>query len=233
MAEVEPATCSWRVPTTTGTGSLKIVATQDLGTLGPREGEPVEFQWHWYYNVPGLPQWILLLLMAVVLKRNRNWQAWLILLLPLALSFFWLLTFVLISDSSQWEMFGQFLNAVAIAWVSVWLMGPWILRGGRVRAFLGACAVMFAVGIVGYVSYFGFWVSSDITGPLIGLGAICLVPLIASATLTGWCYCGHFSPLQLLLWPMLWIPAVCLICVASFLGSWLQLTCVLVCRFSR
>ncbi len=184
--------------------------------LGPREGQPVDFQWHWYYNVPGLPQWILLLLMAVVPKRNRSWQAWLILLPPLALVVFWLLILVVIPDSSELDIIGQFLTAVAIAWSSVWLMGPGLLGRDRVRTFLAACAMTLAVGVVGYVGYFGFWVSAGMTWPLIGIWAISTMPLIVVTALTGWCCRGNCDPLHVLLWPMLWIPIVCGLCTAPF-----------------
>ncbi len=181
------------------------------------------FQWHWYYNVPGLPLWTLLLLLALVPKHNRSGQAWLILLLPLALVVFWLLVLVMIPDSSQLEMFGQFLTAVGIAWASVWLMGPWLRRADRVRTFFVACGTIVAVGVVAYVGHFGFWASSDITGPLSGFWVICLVPLIAATALTGWCSRGNCRPLLLLFWPMLWIPLVCGLCTAIYLVAMIVL----------
>jgi hypothetical protein len=91
------------------------VATQELGSLGRAEGTPVLLEWQWYYNVPGLPVWIVLLLVVVVPRHNRHWQAWLILVLPLLAAAFSLLIETLIPES---DVFGQFVTALAIAWAS-------------------------------------------------------------------------------------------------------------------
>jgi hypothetical protein len=156
----------------------------------------------------------LLLLLAVVPKHNRNRQAWLILLLPLPAVGFTFLIQVLFSESSVADNFGHFVVALAIAWASVWLMGPWLQYGNRVRRLLYTCGVMFAVGAVGYLGFFGVWVSSDVTWLTIGLWAVCSVSLIAATALTGLCCRGDCNSLRLLFWPMLWMPVVCALCVS-------------------
>ena len=75
---------------------------------------------------------------------------------------------------------------------------------------------MFAAGAVGYLGYFGFWLSSDVTWPLIGVWAVCSISLIAATALTGLCCGGRCSPLRLLFWPMLWMPVACALCVSVF-----------------
>lgn len=189
---------------------MKVVATQDLGSLGRAEGVPVLTPWRWHYNVPSLPIWIALLLMVVVPKHNRHWQAWLILLLPLLAAGFSLLIEALIPGA---DIFGQFVTALAIAWTGVWLLAPWLQRGNQVRRLLQVCAVMVAVGVVAYLGFYGAWVSSDITWPAIGFWAACSISLVAAAALTGLCCRGQCGPQQLLFWPMLWLPAASAVCV--------------------
>ena len=70
-----------------GNSELRIVASQDIGPLGAKDGSPVTFPWRWYYSVPTLPLWALIVLLLVVPKANRHRQAWLI-LIPLGVVLF-------------------------------------------------------------------------------------------------------------------------------------------------
>ena len=194
------------------------MATQDLGGLGFSEGAPVFIKWRWYHNLPGLPLWIWLLL-AVMLPHNRHRQAWLILLLPLLAAGFALFIQLLIPESSGAESFGQFVVALSIAWTSVWLIGPWVQHGGQLRRLLSACGVMFAVGLVGYLGFYGMWVSSDVTWPVMGCWAVCSIALVAATALTGCCVGSDCSPRQLVFWPILWLPVTSALCVSLFLIS--------------
>jgi len=194
---------------------LKVVAAQDLGILGHAEGTPVLTQWRWYYNVPSVPLWILLLALVVVPQHNRQKQALLILVLPLLAAGFALLVQWLSPTS---EDAGQFVLALAIAWASVWLLAPWLAHGGRVRRLFHAVAVMGVVGCVAYVGFFGAWASSDVTWPVIGSWASCCLGLIAGAALTGLCCGGKCTAYHILLWPLVWIPAVMVCCVTVMMS---------------
>ncbi len=177
------------------------------------------FQWRWYYNVPGLALWVVLLLLAVVPRHNRHLQAWLILMVPLLAAAFSFTLRLLFPDSSGSDGFGQFITALAIAWTCVWLMGKWLGEGRRLRTALGAGAVMFAIGAVAYVGYLGFWVSSDVTWPLVGIWAVCSVPLVGATACTGYCCRETCDPLKLLLWPLLWIPVIGAVCIMLFVAG--------------
>ncbi len=202
---------------TTGSGTLKIVASQELGKLGAPEGGPVLFQWHWYYNIPAIPQWILLLALVVVPQRNRNKQAWLILLLPISVTLLWLLTLLAGSPSYDSEVVWQFIIALTIAWASVWLLSPWLARRGPKHGVPWAWGVMMAVGLVAYVGYFGLWGESDTTVPLLGFWIVFTLPLIGVMVMTGLCCRGNITFTQLLLWPMLWMPVFSLLCMIPIL----------------
>jgi hypothetical protein len=80
----------WRVPVSVLDGPLSIVASFDLGKYGPGKTEPILVEWHWYCHFwPQYAGWILILALLILVKENRSWQAWtiLIVLYPLNLSF--------------------------------------------------------------------------------------------------------------------------------------------------
>ena len=68
------------MPLWIGNASLSVVATRDLGGLGPNETQPVTVQWRWYYHLPDLAIWILIAALLVFVKENQNRQAWTILI---------------------------------------------------------------------------------------------------------------------------------------------------------
>lgn len=154
-------------------------------------------------------------MLVVAPKHNRQKQAWLILVLPLLAAGFALLVEWL---SPTADNAGQFVLALAIAWASVWLLAPWLAHGGRVRRLFHALAVMGVVGGVAYVAFFGAWASSDVTWPIIGSWASCSLGLIAAAALTGLCCGGKCTAYHILLWPLVWIPAAMICCVAVFMS---------------
>ena len=59
---------SWRAPISVGNRDLRIVASQDIGPLGPKDGPPAIFHWHWYYSFPTLPCWAILLVLLLAPK---------------------------------------------------------------------------------------------------------------------------------------------------------------------
>ena len=171
-------------------------------------------QWRWYCNVPSLPLWVLLLLLIVVPKHNRHRQAWLILPLPLLAAGFSLL----IEWADSW---GRQFRPVCHGLGSC--LDECVAAGAVVASVATKCedcsrwcAVMVAVGVVAYLGFFGAWVSSGVTLPVIGCWAVCSISLVAAAALTGLCCRGNCSSLPLVFWPMLWMPVACVLCVGVF-----------------
>ena len=66
------------MPLLTPSGKLSVVAEQNLGDLGPSETEPVYVKWRWYYHLTSVPIWLLVVILLIVVKENRSWAAWLI-----------------------------------------------------------------------------------------------------------------------------------------------------------
>jgi hypothetical protein len=103
---------SWRVPLSTGSDQLRIVASQELGDLGPSQGAPVSFSWRWYYAAPSVGLWVLIVALLVFLKRTRTARAWL-----------GLITVVLAVILWQMEGFSPLLISLGAAWIVIWLVG--------------------------------------------------------------------------------------------------------------
>lgn len=196
-----------------------MVASLPLGELGVEQSDPVTVAWRWYYNVPALPLGILLLLLAVLPRRNRNWRAWTILLLPIVVATCVLLLQIPLADSSELDSVGHFLITLSAAWAGVWLVGHWLAGRSRLRSACLTLGVMLAIGLVSYVSYCGVWASSELVWGLLGFWAACSVPLVAAAALTGICCRGNTTLPKQLLWPMAWIPVACVVSVTALMTA--------------
>jgi MFS family permease len=196
------------------------VASHNLGKLGAEEGKPVLVQWRWFDSKPTLPLWIGLLLLLVVPKENRKWQAWLILMVPLlavALRLFYFMPGL--GSSAGFDIMIQLVVTFAIGWAAVWLLAPYLSRGSRLRAFVSALAVMFVVGLVAYLSYFGFWCSSQAPAMTICFWIVGSVSLLLALTLSGACCRKRFHSGIIASWLMLWLPLLTAIgTVVGFAG---------------
>ncbi len=179
------------------------MASHDLGAVGAKEGKPVLVQWRWFNSKPTLPLWIGLLLLLIVPQENRKWQAWLILVVPLLAVAFRL---IVRSETADSDAMMQLIVTFAIAWTGIWLLAPHLGSGSRLRAFFSALAVMFAVGSVGYVAYFGFWCTPDILIPALIYWTTGSVFLLLALAISGLCCPGRFHPGVIAIWMILWLP---------------------------
>ena len=199
---------------------MKIVVSHNLGKLGAEEGKPVLVQWRWFDSKPTLPLWIALLLLLVVPKENRKWQAWLILVVPLGAVALRLFYFVpSFGSSAQFDLMIQSIVTFAIAWAAVWLLAPYLSTGSRLRAIVSALVVMFAVGSVGYLAYFGFSCSSETLGPAICSWTVSCVSLLFALGLSGACCREVFSSGMIAVWLILWLPLATAIGMAVGFGA--------------
>lgn len=185
------------------------MAAHDLGKLGAEQGKPVLLQWSWFDSKPTLPLWIGLLLLVVLPRENHKWQAWLILAVPLAAAALRLFYLIPSLDSSAgFDGMIQIIVTFAVAWAAVWLLTPYFSTRSRLRAIVSALLVMFAVGILGYVTYFGFSFSLDTLVPSICFWAVGCVSLLLALALSGACCRDTFHPGLIVAWLTLWLPVV-------------------------
>jgi hypothetical protein len=127
--------------------------------LGPSESEPAVVEWQWHDDVPGyagVARWALIGVLLVLVKANRNWRAWTI-LIPFYLlgEIVWpwverLFSF-LSPGSGQYGLPFQWL---VVAWTALWLLGPWLAKCRPPLAFVLALVLGAAIGLAnGFVLY--------------------------------------------------------------------------------
>ena len=132
---------------------MQIVASKDIGKLGPSVSSPVTISWHWAYHLPGYLIWLVV---AVLLQRreNRTPQAWLILLPMVAVVVaLRMLTRLLSLQGDSTDTTGGFVLTVAVAWTCVWLASPSLSRLCG-TAFCVALGLMLLVGVLAYFGRF-------------------------------------------------------------------------------
>jgi hypothetical protein len=199
-----------------GDGELRIVASQDIGQLGPKDGAPVPFHWRWYYHCPAWLLWALLLLSLIVPKANRHRQAWLI-LIPLGLVLLvWRLPARLFSlPDGATETLDFFVVSVSMAWTMVWLLGHWLAIRNRSITFLLILAVMLAIGLL---SHYCHSESSD--GLMSSLIGYCLyvVPLPLAMMLAGYSCRKKYSRPWFCGWLFVWLVAAIIGLMLSYLA---------------
>ena len=192
------------------------MATLDIGGLGPHKSEPVPVKWQWYYHLPGFTGWGVIVALLLLVRENRNRQAWLILIPFLLLSeILWPWTErILTTFSLRAERYGLPIQWLVVVWTAVWLISPWLARRRPAMAFV--LVLMFAamVGIVAefclhqymYVNelqipyFIGLYVSQ--TTYLVGILA-----LLLAFTLSALCCRRTYRPRRFLVWLASWLLA--------------------------
>ncbi|UCG57037.1 MAG: hypothetical protein JSU70_19505 [Phycisphaerales bacterium] len=190
---------SWRVPLRAA-GKLKIVASQDIGDLGPAHSEPVFYYWTWFHSIPSLALWVVLALAIVLVKANRRAQALLILVPMLIANLLW---FGFRKANGLGDLDEEVFTMLLLCFVTgisvLWLLGHLIGNRNRLVTFLLAWAIMATVGLVGVVS-------SDVTETLDDTGFAVLIlvmaalAVLAGVALAGWCCRKRFGGPRFTLW---------------------------------
>jgi hypothetical protein len=191
----------------TTAGQLKVVASQDIGELGPKESKAVTYHWKWYYHVSGLLLWVILIVVLVLIKANRNRRAWLILIPLLIVNLLWsMLRQLLHVPSAQGEMFGMMVNSLAVGVAVLWLVGDKIGNRSRLVTFLLALVIMAGVGVGGGVSY-GMADFSEQTLSVLMLLGVLVFSTLLGFVLSGWRCRKRYSGVVFTLWLAIWVTA--------------------------
>ncbi len=172
--------------------------------MGPRNSSPTAVEWRWYYHVPSLGLWGVLVALLVLVKPNRRAQAWLILLPVIAVVLGGsMLARLLSMPSSAAEGFAGFLVALSASWAAVWLLAPWLARRRVAAAISLALVVMLAVGAVFFLSVCDFGAFDELTFWIVLHMAGAPALLAATALSAHRCRAGY-RPRRFMLWLLLW-----------------------------
>ncbi|MHC4457110.1 MAG: hypothetical protein ACYS0I_08455 [Planctomycetota bacterium] len=213
----------WRVPLT-AFGQLEIVPHSDIGQLGPNEGIAVVYDWRWYYNLPGLSLWLVLILALALVKDNRNPRAWLILTPLLIVNLLWLV----VKDTSDFriadtEMFNITFQSLVIGITALWLLAHKLDNRNRFFTFLSALAVLAAIGLLGTISLSGF---SQKTIASITILAVLVLAMLLGFTLAGWLCRKHYSDLRFIALLALCNVIVCIMVMLAYAGVSIAVTLI-------
>jgi len=173
---------------------LKIIPSADIGELGPNEGTAVIYNWKWYYSIPALALWVVLLGAIVLVKANRNPRALLILLPLLAVNLLWfgfvkLLNFPSITRAEFGPLFASYTVGIAVLWLFAHKLG----NRNRFSTFLLALIIMIVVGLVGLASYSTGEFSEQTVVFLMFLAILALAALVGFVL-------EHYNGLRFILW---------------------------------
>lgn len=197
-------------------GELRIVASQDIGELGPKEGKAVLYNWKWYYNVLPLLLLFTLILLLIFVRANRTPRAWLIFVPLLIVNLLWsLFAKVLGIGSADTAVFSVLFHSYAVGIAALWLLGHKIANRSRFTTFLLALAIMAIAGLIGIISYGMTDLSTETVGVLTLLAVLAFTVLLGFV-LTGWRCKNRYSSLRFMLWLVLWCVATCVVGTLAF-----------------
>lgn len=178
---------------------MKIIASADIGELGQKEGTAVVYNWRWYYSIPGLALWVVLIAAFIFIKANRNPQALLILAPLLILNLLWLLFKKVLgmssSDAQQFDVLFQSISiGIAVLWLIAHKLGGF---NGFVRFCLSLC-ILAVIAVFGTLSYrTGF---SGETSLFLVLLVFMNIILLLAMTASGWLCKRQYLPVRYMLW---------------------------------
>jgi hypothetical protein len=190
---------------------LKIVSSQDLGNLCPKDGVAVIYNWRWYYSVPSLALWVTLALSISLVKANRNPHALLVLVPLLIVNWLWLILKKMLGFSSaDAEMFNMLFYSLTVGIAILWLLAHKLGNRSRFVTFLLSFTIMAVVGLTGVISYGGLELSQQTVGALMLL-AILVFAMLLGFVLTGWWCRKRYRPVSFMLWLAVWTVAANLV----------------------
>lgn len=192
-----------------GDSELRIVASQEIGQFGRKEGAPVLFRWHWYYHAGMTPLWALVILLLAIPKANRHRQAWLI-LCPLGLvMLLWHPLVVLFGmGEATAQVVGCTVVSGAVSLAVVWLMGHRLGSRYGMATFFRILAIMLGVGAL---SLFCRGEVDEASAPFAAYAitySFAVVSLIIAMMLAGRFCRKRLSAIRFGLWLLGWMLAI-------------------------
>lgn len=178
-------------------GQLKVVPSCNLGALGPSEGAPTVYNWHWYYSAVGLTLWGVLVLAMVVPKANRTRGVLAILVPVLLVHFAWLaFALVLKPSTSDRGQFSLIVLSLAVGTAVLWLFGHWLANHRWFVSLL--LAIVMAVGVV-FLGMLSFGLDGPTTIQVALMLSIFMFVVVLAHALAGLIGQNHYAPLRLVL----------------------------------
>jgi hypothetical protein len=177
---------------------LKVVASADLGGLGPKEGPPVTYNWMRASMLPAALPWLAILLL-LVFKPNRFPRAWWILapVACLTCGIGFLPDIWPSMPSELGDVLHDFVVALAFGVAAVWLLCPYLKSRFRILNVLGFLLVLEGFGLVIF-AFTQDWNEAGRQTVGVGVGlAVCAAVIPIAAGLAGLLCRRRYRPLVL------------------------------------
>ena len=174
------------------------------------------FNWKWYYNLPSLLLWVVLLGAIIFIKENHNRRVLLILIPILIVHLIWYgLLKLLNAPSSAGVQMGTLITSYTIGLAVLWLLAYKIGNRNRIVTFLLALGIVTGLALIGYISYSGLEFSlQGISIFLIQFIMTCAILL--GIVLAGWRCRNRYSGLRFMIFLAFWTLIACLVGVIVF-----------------
>ncbi len=181
---------------------MKIVASCDIGDLGPNEGAAISYYWNPIYNVIGVLPWLLLAAAFIFFKENRCAKAMWMLLPVVLFRLLWAGFAALASVPSEAStLFVSIIDCLLIGFVLNWLLAERIGNRNRFVTWLLAW-LLFALAFGVTLINLGFGMEAIQLSIFIGLT---VGILLLSLALAGFICRKKFGPVRFSVWTGVWI----------------------------
>jgi hypothetical protein len=191
------------------------VITCDIGEVGPAEGT-LFYDWKWYYSALGVILWIATIFVLVVLKSNRNPQAWLVFVPVLVVFLAWTIFKKVVGANSTWtQLFDIIIDGLVFGQAIMWLLAEKISRKSRFVNCFVSLIVMIAVGAAAVASSLGFEFSAE------GVAACVVMVILSLAIVCGQGLAGlmcrkKYGGVRYSLWTALWETVLIAVPIAAY-----------------
>lgn len=201
---------------------MRIVPSADIGDMLLQQGEAAVFNWKWYYSVPGMIIWLVLIAALVLPKSNRNINVLAIWFPITVLSLLWSL-FVKITSmpSSAANPYSTIFQSMLIGIAVLWLMADYIGKFRGLVRFLVSMAVMVIISCLGILSYSASF--SEETVIFLALFVFMTFAILMAIAISRRLCSKKYSPVRFMLWLALWM---ILFGVFATLGFYIAVTLV-------
>jgi len=195
-------------------GQLRIVpsinSSEDIGSLGIKEGTATIYPWKWYYSMPAFGIWIFLALAILLFKDNRDPRVLLILIPIFIIRLLWSLFLpVLGVPTTRLVVFGMLVDALVIGLAVLWLLAYKLGNRNRFISVLLAFIVLLAATFIAVVSNQTWSLRGSREVMVVQVLEIVIMLLVF--VLAGWCCRKQYGPKRFMLWLAFWTIVISLV----------------------
>jgi hypothetical protein len=192
-----------------------IISSQDIRSLGIKEGAATIYPWKWYYSMPALGLWIVLALAILLVRANRDPRVLLIFIPIFLIRLLWSrFQPILGAPSDVLAVLGMLVDAFVVGMAVLWLLAYKLGNRNRFISLLLALVVLVAVSVVVVVSSQA-WSSRAALGLLV-IQALGIATMLLVFVLAGWHCRKRYGPWRFMLWLALWTMVISIVAFLTF-----------------